>query len=791
MSTSEARHGSSDAISTSLACLYSLTDQSPVGIYLLDAELRLQHVNPKARPFFEGLEGLLGREFAEVASLLWPEPAAAEVMRHLRHTLESGESFFATGFAPMLENRGVDEAYDWELHRILWPDGQPGVACYLIDLSVHVLALQALQKSESRKSAILDSALDAIITMDHRGHVLDFNPAAQRMFGHTHERALGSPLDQLIIPERLRERHHQGLANYLATGQGPVLGQRLEMPALHALGHEFPVELSITRISGIEPPMFTATLRDITERKRTEDQIARALRELRDVKTALDEHAIVAITDRSGRITYVNDKFCAISKYSREELLGQDHRIINSGHHSREFIRNLWKTIAAGEVWKGEIKNRAKDGSFYWVDTTIVPYLGEDGKPGQYIAIRADITERKRTEEALRESEDRLRAALATAEQASQMKDKFMAMLSHELRTPLTPVLMTASALEMDPDFTPEARADLAMIRRNVELEAKLIDDLLDLSRITSGKLNLRMARVEVNETIVHVVQICRAQVLEKRIRLELDLDNEAGRVLADSARLQQVLWNLLSNAVKFTPEQGHIAVITQRVDTRHVQITVSDNGLGIAPDRLPHVFDAFEQGDAAITRKYGGLGLGLAIAKAVVQLHGGTIVAKSSGLGRGASFMVTLPAESLPAKALPDEPVAELPMDARQLRLLVVEDHADTAKTLGILLRRAGFVVAMAGDVAGALKLATEQSFDAIISDIGLPDGTGFELMEEMRARYAIPGIAMSGYGMEEDICKARAAGFSEHLVKPVNIAKLEQTIRQVVAGAGPKLQV
>lgn len=784
MSTSEARHGSSGTSSPLQACLYSLADQSPVGIYLLDAELRLQHVNPKARPFFEGLEGLPGCDFAEIARRLWPEPAAGEVMRHLRHTLESGQPFFATGFAPMLESRGVDEAYDWELHRIVWPNGQAGVACYLIDLSVHVLALQALQKSESRKSAILDSALDAIITMDHRGHVLDFNPAAQRMFGYTHEQANGSPLDQLIIPERLRERHHHGLANYLATGHGPVLGQRLEMQVLHALGHEFPVELSITRISGIEPPMFTATLRDITERKRTEDQMARALRELRDVKTALDEHAIVAITDRNGKITYVNDKFCAISKYSRDELLGQDHRIINSGHHSKEFIRNLWKTIGAGHVWQGEIKNRAKDGSFYWVDTTIVPYLGEDGKPVQYIAIRADVTERKRTEEALRESEERLRAALTTAEQASQMKDKFMAMLSHELRTPLTPVLMTASALEMDPDLTPEVRADLGMIRRNIELEAKLIDDLLDLSRITSGKLNLRMAPVDVNEGILHVVQICRAQVLEKRLRLGLDLDDEAGCVLADSARLQQVLWNLVSNAVKFTPEQGHIDVATRRADTRHVQITVSDNGLGIAAERLPRIFDAFEQGDVAITRKYGGLGLGLAIAKAVVQLHGGTIVAKSPGMGRGASFMVILPAESLQANALPDEPVAESPMDASRLRLLVVEDHADTAKTLGILLSRAGFVVAMSDNVAGALKLAAEQPFDVMVSDIGLPDGTGFELMEEIRERYAIPGIAMSGYGMEDDICKARAAGFSDHLVKPVNLAKLEQAIRQVVGG-------
>ncbi len=278
--------------------------------------------------------------------------------------------------------------------------------------------MSALQESEEHVRLVIDTALDAVITADDQGNITGWNQEAERVFGWSAAEAAGQSLSTTIIPLRYREAHERGLKRYLATQEGPVLNKRIEIAALRRDGSEFPVELAITPIRTDQGVSFSAFIRDITERKRAEGQLKASLKEVNDLKAALDEHAIVATTNPQGRITYVNDKFCAVSKYSREELLGQDHRIINSGHHPKEFIRDLWTTIARGKVWKGEIKNRAKDGSYYWVDTTIVPFLDADGKPVQYVAIRADITERKASEEALRRRTHQQEATARLAQSA-------------------------------------------------------------------------------------------------------------------------------------------------------------------------------------------------------------------------------------------------------------------------------------------------------------------------------------------------------------------------------------
>lgn len=322
------------------------------------------------------------------------------------------------------------------------------------------------------------------------------------------------------------------------------------------------------------------------------------------------------------------------------------------------------------------------------------------------------------------------------------------------------------------------------MIRRNVELEAKIIDDLLDISRITSGKLNLRMESVDVNAAVRQICVMCGAQAVDKAIRLECDLAPSVGTVSADLARLQQVLWNLLNNAVKFTPSGGVVHISSRRTDGSIV-LQVRDNGMGIGPDLLPQIFNAFEQGDVRITRQFGGLGLGLAITKVLVELHGGAIVAESRGRGQGATFTVMLPAEAKHASSEP-APAPEPPAPHRSVRLLLVEDHADTSRVLSIHLRRAGYDVTVAGNVATALNLAREQNFDILVSDLGLPDQTGFELMRQLQEIRPTPGIAMSGYGMVEDVRKSKASGFSEHLVKPISVPRLEEAIRRLVqAGA------
>jgi PAS domain S-box-containing protein len=413
------------------------------------------------------------------------------------------------------------------------------------------------------------------------------------------------------------------------------------------------------------------------------------------------------------------------------------------------------------------------DGSRRWVVPHPDPLFDPAGNCIGVINVIVDVTEERHAKRLLQEAKE-------TAEAASAAKDRFLAVLSHELRTPLTPVLMTVASLETDPALPPDLREDMSMIRRNVELETKLIDDLLDLSRITTGKLRLRLQPLNLNAAVREVCAICDPAVAEKNIRLQCELDPSVGLVSADSARLQQVLWNVLKNAAKFTPAGGQITVSTHVHDNGSFEVKVRDTGIGIDPAMLPRIFDAFEQG-AGITRQFGGLGLGLAISKALVELHGGTIRAESSGPAQGSIFTVRIPRQEgiiHPAgfDALPPPTVEGPP-----LRLLLVEDHADTARTLARLLQNAGFQVEVVHDVAAALQVGRRLPFDVLVSDIGLPDGTGYDVLKGLGSGDVPPAIAMSGFGMDEDLRRSREAGFAEHLVKPVNIQELMQAIRRI----------
>jgi PAS domain S-box-containing protein len=435
--------------------------------------------------------------------------------------------------------------------------------------------------------------------------------------------------------------------------------------------------------------------------------------------------------------------------------------------------------VASGkipEVRDTEVFIERPDGSRVTVIVNIVPLKNDRKEITGAINCFYDITERK-------QAEDALKLAREHAEAANRTKDRFLAVLSHELRTPLTPVMMSITAMDMNPDLPPEVRNDIAMIRRNMELEAKLIDDLLDLSRVTSGKLRLNMEAVELNSTMHHVCETCRPFILEKGIHLHTDLPDDSPFVKADPARLQQVLWNLLRNAAKFTPERGDIHVTISRVPGDRVRIQVRDTGIGIPAEALPKIFDAFEQGDVNVTRQFGGMGLGLSISKALVEMHLGTIQAETGGRGRGSTFTVELPMLT-PQELAPASPHSPDGNGSRTLRVLVVEDHHDTAEVLSRLLRASGYTVKTAYNAAAALQFAAAEPFDVLVSDIGLPDKTGYDLMKLIKSRYGMRGIAISGYGMDEDLRKSREAGFSDHIVKPANAAQLERSIRRVVGG-------
>jgi PAS domain S-box-containing protein len=432
-------------------------------------------------------------------------------------------------------------------------------------------------------------------------------------------------------------------------------------------------------------------------------------------------------------------------------------------------------------------------GAVRWISTTGRVFFDAGGQPVRMIGATLDVTERHQAEEERTGLLAREREARAEAEAASEAKDRFLATLSHELRTPLTPVLAVIAKLEGDGRLRGLDR-ELAMIRRNVELEARLIDDLLDLTRITRGKLELHREVVDIRQALEHALKICcDREVASGRLQVEMDLAAEDHRIWADASRLTQVFWNLLSNAVKFTPAGGTITVRSCVEPGGALAVEVADTGVGIEPDELSRIFDAFEQGRPEASRHFGGLGLGLAITKVIVELHGGRIVAASEGVGRGSRFVVLLPAGLPRGAGAPAPTEAPLPKGnggaARLLRILLVEDHADTAAAMAELLGLLGHRVMVAGSVAQGIARAgqalADGGLDLVVSDLGLPDGSGLDMMQELTRRYGLKGIALSGYGMEDDVRKSREAGFDRHLTKPVHLEALKTALQEV---AGPE---
>jgi signal transduction histidine kinase/ActR/RegA family two-component response regulator len=416
---------------------------------------------------------------------------------------------------------------------------------------------------------------------------------------------------------------------------------------------------------------------------------------------------------------------------------------------------------------------------------------------------------------ALTASEERLRLALEGSQAANQAKDNFLAILSHELRTPLTPALATVAMLEKDQTVPSHLLRELEIIRRNIEVEARLIDDLLDITGIVRGKLDLNRQVVDVRPLLQHAMQnYCAGTAAKKNLRVSMEITASETHVVADSSRMTQVFWNLLQNACKFTPNAGAIDI---RVYNEYPQIgpnkgvssqdgeqppraelvvEISDDGIGISPETMPRIFNAFEQGNRSRTGLFGGLGLGLAISRAIVERHGGFITATSEGKDKGTKFFIRLQTVKPVVTGGSQKPPSSSrePTPARSLRVLLVEDHPDTAEQLTRLLKRAGHEVSCAGSIREAQNYAIATAagnetcaFDILISDLGLPDGSGHDLMRDLARRHPIRGIALSGYGMKDDIENSIAAGFSRHMTKPVDWQELKVAIQKIAEEPQP----
>jgi PAS domain S-box-containing protein len=451
------------------------------------------------------------------------------------------------------------------------------------------------------------------------------------------------------------------------------------------------------------------------------------------------------------------------------------------------------KAIESRAPYQIEFRVVHPTGEVRWLTTTGKVFFSDDGKPMRMMGATSDITARKDAERERDELFERERAARAEAERASEAKSEFLATLSHELRTPLTPVLLTASLLENRRELPDDVRRDLSTIRRNVELESRLISDLLDLTRITRGKLELDLQDVDLHLIIRAAADIC---VRESSAPVRLELNAARPTVRGDSTRLTQIFWNLINNAQKFTPPDGSIVLRTSDDAARDViRIELSDTGVGIDHAVLPRLFSAFEQGEVRAARTQAGLGLGLSISRKLAEAHGGTVTAQSPGRNRGATFVVELPVAvhapytpsttTAPAPAPSSSFAAHLRASAAQMRplnVLLVEDHAPTLEVLTRLLEILGHKVTPANSVESARAAASDNGiFDILISDLGLPDGTGLDVMRHIGPRYAGRAIALTGYGMESDIMATRSVGFAEHLIKPVDLATLQNAIARV----------
>lgn len=608
-------------------------------VIAIDDARRVVYFNAAAEKQYDvSASAVLGRPLSDIYENQWVRPEdQAEAEAALCETGHwRGKSIHHK------RNGGVIHV-ESSVSRLVAKDGTPvGRLGVIRDITDASAAEEALRTSQARMDAILRSALVAIITMDHEGNLVEFNPAAERIFGYTRDEALGQPLADLIIPAPLREAHRKDLATYLGTRCGPVLNRQIELNALRADGSQFPAELAIIPIAGIDPPLFTAFLQDITERKKNEEA---------------------------------------------------------------------------------------------------------------------------------------LRAQAADMARADRSKDEFLAMLAHELRNPLAPLRNAAEILREAAVASKEWMDAQRVIDRQLENMSRMVDDLLDISRITEGKIELHRAPVDLRVILTAAAELARPGCLANGQTFELVLPSEPVFLHADSTRLEQVFGNLLSNACKYAGDGCRIVLEAERsteAGASEAIVRVRDDGVGIAPDLLPRIFDLFVQATRSLDRAHGGLGIGLALVKRLVRLHGGSVEASSRGLGHGTEFIVRLPTlNEVPTPVSLAALAAPGPIETPR-RILIVDDNADSARTLAILQSRRGHQTRVAFTGPAAVAVAEEFRPEIVLLDIGLPGMDGFEVARRLRATPGLEEtslVAMSGYGRQEDRENARRAGFDEYLVKPVNL--------------------
>jgi PAS domain S-box-containing protein len=629
--------------------------------------------------------------------------------------------------------------------------------------------------------SLIEASLDPLFTISPLGKITDMNNASVNITGVSRKKLIGTNFfDYFTDPEKAREVYQQVFAKgFVADYPLTIRDHKLTDVLLN--GSVYKDEQS--NILGV-----VVVARDMTEQKRFEKSLEKSLKEISDYKYALDESSIVSITDQKGIINYANDNFCKISKYSFKELNGQDHRIINSGYHPKEFIKNLWTTIASGKIWKGELRNKAKDNSIYWVDTTIVPFLNEEGKPYQYIVIRTDITEQKIIEEELtaakvvaelattiaKEAQNNAESATEIAENAVKAKQQFLSNMSHEIRTPMNAIIGFTKVV-LKTDLSTKQKEYISAIKMSGDSLIVLINDILDLAKVDAGKMTFEKIPFKLSMSITAMLHLFETKIQEKNLELIIDFDNKIPEVLiGDPIRLHQIILNLISNAVKFT-SIGFITVsvymIAEDEKTATIEFIVKDTGIGIIKDKIEKVFDNFQQATSGTSRLYGGTGLGLSIVKQLVEPQGGTIRVESK-IGEGSAFHFTLPFIKTKEKVNSEIDIIELDTAIKNIKVLVVEDIALNQLLMKTLLDDFGFECDITANGKIAIEKLQAKNYDIILMDLQMPEMNGFEATEYIRNTMLsnIPIIALTADVTTVDVAKCKAVGMNDYIAKPVD---------------------
>jgi PAS domain S-box-containing protein len=623
------------------------------------------------------------------------------------------------------------------------------------DLTERRMNEERLRVSEERFRMMVEGVRDyAIFLIDPSGYVATWNAGAQRIKGYLPEEIIGKHFSQ-FYPAEARERNwpQRELEEALRLGRFEDEGWRLRKD-----GTRFWANVVITPLrdrDGVHRG-FSKITRDLTERREQEERLRQSEERFRLLLEGIEDYAVYML-DPEGRVTSWNGGAQRITGYSADEIVGQSFERFYSpedvaaGRPAAELRTAMLNRRAEDTGWRVR-----KDGTRFWADVVVTALHDEEGRMRGFAKVVRDLSEKKRIE---------------NLEEQGRHLTEFLAMLAHELRNPLAPIRNALGIMALSRDMAPQAAWARDVIERQTTHLTRLVDDLLDVSRITRGKLSMHTASMDVNAAVQRAVEAARPLIDSRKHQLEVKLAPREVVINGDMTRLVQVVVNLLNNAAKYTPEAGRISVEVGTLQDDAI-VRVRDNGIGIPAHMMEHVFDLFAQGERSLARTEGGLGIGLTLARRIVALHGGSIKAQSAGAHKGSEFVVRLPLLRDYAAALPPLAGARTQSTVQKRSIVVVDDNADAAESMAMLLRTLGHEVRVEHDGAAALRELTAQMPDVVLLDIGLPGLNGYEVAKRVRSQpggQSVRIYALTGYGQEDDRRRSLEAGFDGHLVKPV----------------------